>query len=288
MTKKITPKESKLLNLKEWHTLSDAARHLTVFLKEEVCEADVLQMALEGRLKLSVYFANPVFAKRIENTPNEKMEPFKATPEDQSIKLTKVFYDISEIRCDTEFVNDPDIITIDGVWNLTLNGADRRYVEKEFQKFTSGFKLTPPDYLDNIIVEGQDGQICELQVADAYEEFETPQGPITKRSYFPARALPRDSILVVRTQAMIELRENSASGESSRDKPLGPRAKTTYLNIIGALLEIVAGKSLGLENEPVFDSEAKLIDHLKQFEVPGLSKTNLEKKFAEAKKSFNN
>jgi hypothetical protein len=49
-----------LLSLKPWVTIPDAARHLSILFGEDVTEADVLRLGLDGRLMLSVYFVNPV------------------------------------------------------------------------------------------------------------------------------------------------------------------------------------------------------------------------------------
>jgi hypothetical protein len=48
----------KLLNLKQWLTVADAARHLSILFEEEVTEADVLRLALDEQLVLSVHFVN--------------------------------------------------------------------------------------------------------------------------------------------------------------------------------------------------------------------------------------
>ncbi len=48
----------KLLNLKHWLTVPDAARHLSMFFGEDVSEADILRLALDGHLTLSVNFVN--------------------------------------------------------------------------------------------------------------------------------------------------------------------------------------------------------------------------------------
>jgi hypothetical protein len=50
---------SKLLKLKEWLTIPDAARRLSILLDDEVSDADVLRLALDGRLKLSVFCPKP-------------------------------------------------------------------------------------------------------------------------------------------------------------------------------------------------------------------------------------
>jgi hypothetical protein len=80
----------KLLNLKQWLTVADAARHLSILFGEHVTEADVLRLALEGSLTLSVYFVNgargrcgPAVgiedAKRTirEENPNDWIHPYR-------------------------------------------------------------------------------------------------------------------------------------------------------------------------------------------------------------------
>ena len=48
----------KLFSLKEWLTIDDAARHLSTVLGEDVTNADVLRLGLDGRLRLSIQFVN--------------------------------------------------------------------------------------------------------------------------------------------------------------------------------------------------------------------------------------
>lgn len=57
--------KSKLFELKEWLTVPEAARNLSTMFGEDVGEADVLQLALDGRLKLSVLFLNDTNAVKI-------------------------------------------------------------------------------------------------------------------------------------------------------------------------------------------------------------------------------
>jgi hypothetical protein len=47
-----------VVKFKEWLTVPDAARHLSILFGEDVSEADVLQLALDGHLTLSVHFVN--------------------------------------------------------------------------------------------------------------------------------------------------------------------------------------------------------------------------------------
>ncbi len=49
------PLISKLLKVREWFTVPETAKHLSMMFGEEITEADILRLALDGKLKLSVY-----------------------------------------------------------------------------------------------------------------------------------------------------------------------------------------------------------------------------------------
>jgi len=66
------------------------------------------------------------------------------------------------------------------------------------------------------------------------------------------------------------------------------RSENTYQNIIAALLDCIAGNLPNVEKHPSFNSEAKLIEaidiHFRGYS--GLSKSNLSRKFPDAKKAL--
>lgn len=66
------------------------------------------------------------------------------------------------------------------------------------------------------------------------------------------------------------------------------RAEVTYQNIIAALLDYISGNIPGSEKHQCFTSESKLIELIddKYDGYPGLSKSNLSRKFPEAKKAL--
>jgi hypothetical protein len=76
--------------------------------------------------------------------------------------------------------------------------------------------------------------------------------------------------------------------ESERANVLGGRAETTYLNIIGAMLVLMLGKSPAGKPYSVFDNQAAIIDALLGHyeDKPGISERTLEDKFAAAKRSL--
>ena len=77
-----------------------------------------------------------------------------------------------------------------------------------------------------------------------------------------------------------------ASDPQGATAPLHPRAEATYLTIIGAMLELMLGKSEAGRPHSIFASQAAIIDALivHNPSAPGISKTTLEGKFAEARR----
>lgn len=120
--------------------------------------------------------------------------------------------------------------------------------------------------------------------ADAYRALKADRDALNKR-------------IDKATESYRELRQEKETIEAERDslKAMvdksglpGDRAETTYQNIIAALLDCIAGKLPGCKKHPSFASEAKLIeaidDHFRGY--AGLSKSNLSRKFPEAKKTI--
>mgnify|MGYP006107136769 FL=1 len=66
------------------------------------------------------------------------------------------------------------------------------------------------------------------------------------------------------------------------------RSETTYLNIIGSMLELFLDKSPGGQSYSVFKSQADIIQKIlvSHGKKPGVSKRNLEEKFAKAKQEL--
>lgn len=78
------------------------------------------------------------------------------------------------------------------------------------------------------------------------------------------------------------------TAEAAKANTPSPRSEAAYLNIIGALLEVITGRVPGFEKHPDIENEAKLIEaiehHFQGFD--GLSKSNLSRKFPKAKRSL--
>ena len=186
---------SELFNLKEWLTVAEAARHLAIVFGEEVTEADVLRLALDGRLRLSAYFVNHAtarcgkivryskadleadvavgkFSKDLKWTtfPPEIVATLPGIPDE--MKGKPMTYLMSLRIDDNRYVTLGDkVTTIEGVWDLPMIGAEQLDVEHEYQNLTGGPAVTLSN-IEGAFVEGCDGQICQLQADYDDNEFQ--------------------------------------------------------------------------------------------------------------------
>ena len=64
---------SKLFKLKEWLTVSEAAKHLSVLFGEEVAESDLLRLGLDGNLDLSVVLFEPILGHEMLAVEREEI-----------------------------------------------------------------------------------------------------------------------------------------------------------------------------------------------------------------------
>ncbi len=273
----------KLFNLKEWLTVADAARHLSIVFGEDVTEADVLRLALDGRLRLSVYFVNHTKARCGKVIPWEETEwmlfpdsdefpggrVMRKANQTEAIdvrpippKMQALFDELPPeerenyypLLCDLNidgerFLKLSDkVTTLQGVWDLPMIGNEQLDIEHEYQNLTDGPAVTL-EGLDGAFVEGLHGEICQLQ--ENFDENEYQPGSSahlerlqqhiaekgikgakaesllnrhkeqrkeflekqrtrpTKENYYPAGGLPKDAVIVVRTEVLRKFERDS-------------------------------------------------------------------------------
>ena len=264
----------KLFNLKEWLTLADAARHLAIVFGEDVTEADVLRLALDGHLRLSVDFVNHARArcgKVARYTEPELIAAIESGTLPDDLKWMKLPKDLAaavrgesggeevthlmSLRIDDDryLTLGDDVTTLRGVWDLPMIGGEQLDIEHQYQMLTGGPSVTL-ETLDGAFVEGRDGGICQLQ--ESFDENEYQAGSSAalerlkrhiaenniegteaesllnqhkeqrkeflekrrekpaKNNYYPAGGLPKDAVIVVRTEALREFERQST------DEPL--------------------------------------------------------------------
>jgi hypothetical protein len=259
-------KLKKLLNLKSWLTVSDAAAHLGVLFDEDVSEADVLRLGLDRHLKLSVNFVNHAYGRpgRLVPAPEAKRRIVPSLDGSEALHYYAGYFldDKNVIEWEDK------IISISGVWDLAMVSAERIDVERRYQELTGGPRLELYCW-DGPIVGFGDGSYCEIrdrfsdeQIASFSSKGELPNSPskveisnspdrglrddianahkrwYAPRNFFPAGQLPGGSVLVVRTTALKELEALLSQQEQHRVKPIERRERTSLLIIIGALAKM--------------------------------------------------
>lgn len=199
---------SKLLKLKEWLTVEDAAKRLSITAGEEVTEADVLRLALDGHLILSVYFVNHATGRRGSVVPysetrwslipplvNKERSPSMGSamseadiakldiPEGLKVLFIKNSTDLLQgcipfmesLKIDeSRYLNlERDVETIRGVWDLPMWGAEALDVEHLYQSYVGGPDVTLTN-LEGAFVQGGNG--CVYQLQDSWENNEYQAG----------------------------------------------------------------------------------------------------------------
>ncbi len=293
----------KIFKFKEWLTLEDSAKYLSAILDEAIRVDELLQLALDGHLILSLNLVNYTKARRGKVTQEPNIT-FHAGDND----------------------GNPGV-NLMGVLDLPMIGAERIEVEQCYQRAVNGPKvrrfsvhgvllqrekgrlfqlIESVDDIDRMLGELPEGQRHERQLSYHSDMTQINQEQIEQlrenffkakaglqdddenRDYyrhFPAKFFPRDAVLVVRTKNLTDFLQSLSDTNSVSRQELSLRAETTYLNIIGALLEVTTG--------PYKDERFKNEAHLREFIAEkydgfyGVSDSNLGKKFSLAKKALN-
>jgi hypothetical protein len=216
---------SKLLKLKEWLTVPEAARHLSILFGEEIGEADVLRLALDGYLTLSLLLTHPNSALcgkiiTVDDAskffdPSNITDPDKR--EDGVARAKQVLID----RSDNQVLDIEGDYHVDGVWDLLMRGGERYYVEDQYHRLIDGPGVYPFSLEEGIyLIKEPEGMACRL------------------RPELPDGGIPNDSFLVVRTGALQELEQLISNAEKPENKPLGKRERDNLLVIIAALAKL--------------------------------------------------
>ena len=113
---------SKLLKVKKWLTLDDAALHITEEIKVTTTATDLYLAALEGKLKLSVYFVNSAHGIKGE--------------------LSSVGDIDNQLAQQTFDTKDRTVHSMEGIWDLTMQGQEALEIKGYFEQSNSGIEVT--------------------------------------------------------------------------------------------------------------------------------------------------
>lgn len=211
---------NKFSNLKKWLTLPEAAKRLSTVFEEEVTEPDLLRLALDGGLKLSVYFVNNVRARcgsvvpveqakyrEVSEWVKEAVPGLKGKPVEIPVGLA--------ITDETVVEFDEALHTLNGLYDLPMIGAEVLDVEHWCQMRTGGPAVTMMN-LEGPFVETSDGKLCQLlEFSGGMSKNELRYDDLN--SYHPAPALPKDAVLAVRPSELIKIEQRAAVSASTLD-----------------------------------------------------------------------
>ncbi|HDY96922.1 MAG TPA: hypothetical protein ENH72_00385 [Pseudomonas sabulinigri] len=199
---------NRLLTQKSYVAVAEAAKHLSAAVGEEITEADVLQLGLEGQLTLSVYFVTEAHgwpslvlpAPSKEQTPEARIEIVQAKKEAKAanthLKTTTCDNLQASHSIDGKhiFLSRPEQVILKGVWDLAMIGGELDFVNNNHMR-----ELGRPEIelsLDHILV-----------VDHAASTFFTLVGwkPYDGGHFSPIVHMPQDAFLVVRTKNLATL-----------------------------------------------------------------------------------
>jgi hypothetical protein len=263
----------KIMKFKSWLTLEQASIYLTTILEEPVEPIDILQLALDEHLTLSFNFLENIPVRPVKIIEYEA-EGFGRTIEldvdlDSSTLLSGVL--------DIQMVFDARIFILEKCRELSTEICEIIQLKKDIVVEHQGELYKVCQYIMNPnFTEVNDMTIDDLSKPHVYYQ------------------IPNNTEIVVRTHAIevfIEKLKNKNEKSSVKKAPLDIRSETSYLNIIGGLLVVMQDKSLNEQQRALFGNQSAIIktllDNKEINGCYGISQTNLDIKFAAAKKSLN-
>jgi len=232
---------SKLFELKEWHSLEYSANYLTKKLNESFLPSDILRMAIEGRITMSVYFIGHVSARGGEITSKGQLKSGDLSLESGEMLIFK-----------------DELIHIKGIYDLPMIGGEILDCEDKIQELDGGPVVLDSDYRGAFVRDFKSGiyyQILEYNEGDigAFEhlgpEYEMSglsyKGRLFSPDFLNPRyninsKLARENVFVVRTSVLQDFIDSQMVLETNKvvpevDKPLMKRERDTLLTIIAAL-----------------------------------------------------
>jgi hypothetical protein len=285
---------SKILKLKQWVTVADAAEHLTLAAGETVSEADLLQLALDSQLLISVYIVSeaivqPCIVRRVKSktesaTARAEIEHVKNGAELLGAPLVqhqipadqlRVWYPLGKTHIVISARNIQNPVTITGVWDLAMVGGDFDYVKNQLMDLLSKQQIKPS--LDDLV-------FIKKQEEDEYFSLlkcEVKEGGGIY--YVPAFLMPEDAFLVVRTATLLDFQQRLLADDRQCRKPLIDECepKNSHLLVIAALLD--------LQKDPVMQARPRrnqtaIRESIQERNVDmrGLGKRTIEDIFGEA------
>lgn len=245
----------KLLSLKKWITVAAAARRLAVVCGDDVSESDVLELALEGKLTLSVRFGGGAYAKPCARISGDALAKLKNGPGGlANVILLDGSQALSVVDRIVQLTSDP--------YDLPMIGNEKFYVEKVCRSLMGA---APPGLAthNGVLVMSHDGsrhfQLLRVQGERALGREIYYPANMKDAIYYASSTLPVDADLVVRVDALSEFERSIDDATVEDEKPISPTERNTLLVVIAALC-----KKTGIDHQDRTSASllARLVDDI--------------------------
>ncbi|MDR7192696.1 hypothetical protein [Luteimonas terrae] len=265
---------SALHKLRSWMTVEDVAESLTALAGEPVKVADILALALDGHVVLSVNIVNGQSAKlgaivdkgsasyRLVALPGRDpsipLPDVSGFPEEGDRRQQEAWCEANEQNLEgialipkAQFIGESGwyefprkISTIRGLWDLTMEGAERLDVQHALNFETGAGDVTDVNLEGVLLKDPNSDTVAWLHTHFSENEFckdrddrkKYPYGQ--ESSYFPSGGIPEEFALVVRSAEFSKLCGLVASvPDEGGDRSSAMRSdlKQNYEIIIAAL-----------------------------------------------------
>jgi hypothetical protein len=209
---------SGLIELKDWIGLTEAGLYLSTVLKSQVSEADLLQLAVEGKLRLSVYTVNPIDV-RIGKVISRAMARRVPGIPDKNGHSEEVILGV-ELDDGNVLQFGRAVETISGVLDIPMLGGDRLTVERRLQRLRGGPKVTSTSIDGAFLVDYAEEDWYQIQAHYSDNEY-FDQSKIKTPLYhpdnfYPAGGLPHDVVLVLRPESLFDFVSSYGASRRSR------------------------------------------------------------------------
>lgn len=237
------------MQLKKWLTIDDAANYLSALLAEPVEPKDILQLALENHLKLSINFTKIVDVMEVAISQFSEISSESSIDNFGQVNFEDKSYHVS---------TSPQIVKIDGLWDLKLFGSGEDYVKARLLNFLEvNSQVQNSD--SGIYIERDNKTYCLYEQHKDYDEknslflldsfFENvikiENTGLDDGYYKPMPTIPSHAFLAVSLSSLkefehqVELEEShvSKNKKGTDIESVHPKERRTFLIMIAALAE---------------------------------------------------
>ncbi|MCP5160686.1 MAG: hypothetical protein H7A00_03320 [Hahellaceae bacterium] len=153
---------SKLLDLKKWLSLSEAAGYLSQRLCESVTDADVLRLALDKEIVISVRLVKIAYGESgvVKDLLPGTFRIFPA-PKPFEVEIIELLDDGTMISDSQYFQGDNNVVVLDGIFDLPMIGGEAQFVLSAYETLTRGVAITDSP-LHGTFVQGASNTIYRL------------------------------------------------------------------------------------------------------------------------------